>query len=158
MTTGFTRQEVIAMTSISSGRLSYLDQKGVVIPQKFGNKHPVVIYSWQQVLQIKIIDKLREKLSLQEVRKIVNFLQDKEYKRSLFDCNLVFIGKCLYLIEDWQEFGTKVLEESRKNKGQVAVHKICTLAELIAELQREADVKRVLDFDKRTKGTLLEKV
>ncbi len=157
MTTGFTRQEVIAMTGISSGRLSYLDRTGVIVPQKFGDKHPVVVYSWQQILQIKIIDRLREKLSLQEIRKIIDFLQDQDYKPSLFNCNLVFIGECLYLIEDWQEFGTRVLEASGKNKGQIVVHQVGTLAEVISELRREAEIRRVLDFDKRAKGTPLER-
>ena len=69
MASGFTRQETIALTSISSGRLSYLDRTGLVVPEKFGNpQHPKVVYKWQQILEIKTIERLREKLSLQETK------------------------------------------------------------------------------------------
>lgn len=156
MASGFTRQEAIAMTGVSSGRLSYLDRTGLVMPEKFGDKHPVVVYSDQQILQIKIIDRLREKLSLQEIRKVIDFLQKQDYKPSLFKCNLVFIGEQLYLIENWEEFGTTVLKASGKNKGQVVIHQVGTLSEVITELRREAEKRNVLDFKKRAKGTPLE--
>lgn len=155
MTSGFTRQETISLTGVNSSRLSYLDSTGLVSPEKFGNpKHPKVVYSWEKILQIKIIDRLREKLSLQEIRKVLDFLKRREYTPSLFECNLVFIGKQLYLIENWEEFGLKVLEASGKNKGQIAIHEIGAIGEVISELQARKD--EVLDFDKRAKGTPLE--
>jgi DNA-binding transcriptional MerR regulator len=81
---GFTRQETLALTGITSSRLSYLDRTGLVAPVKFGNaKHPQVVYSWEQVLEIKTIGRLREKLSLQEIRKVIDFLRAREHKPSL---------------------------------------------------------------------------
>jgi DNA-binding transcriptional MerR regulator len=105
MVSGLTRQETIALTSITSSRLSYLDSTGLVSPEKFGNpKHPKVIYSWEKILQIKIIDTLREKLSLQEIRKVLEFLDKWNYTLSLLKCNLVLIDEQLYLIENWEDF------------------------------------------------------
>ena len=81
MASGFTRQETIALTSISSGRLSYLDRTGLVVPEKFGNpQHPKVVYKWQQILEIKTIERLREKLSLQETRKVLDFLKSRNHE------------------------------------------------------------------------------
>ena len=155
MVSGLTRQETISLTGVSSSRLSYLDSTGLASPEKFGNpKHPKVIYSWEKILQIKIIDRLREKLSLQEIRKVLEFLEQRNYRPSLFQCNLVFIDDQLYLIEDWQDFGLKVLEASGKNKGQLVIHQIGAIGEVIVELQARKD--EVLDFDKRAKGTPLE--
>ncbi|MHC5763277.1 MerR family transcriptional regulator [Nostoc sp.] len=155
MVSGLTRQETISLTGVSSSRLSYLDSTGLVSPEKFGNpKHPKVIYSWEKILQIKIIDRLREKLSLQEIRKVLEFLEERNYTPSLFKCNLVFIGEQLYLIENWKDFGLKVLEASGKNKGQLVIHQIGAIGEVIVELQARKD--EVLDFDKRAKGTPLE--
>jgi DNA-binding transcriptional MerR regulator len=155
MVSGLTRQETISLTGVSSSRLSYLDSTKLVSPDKFGNpKHPKVIYSWEQILQIKIIDRLRERLSLQEIRKVLEFLEQREYTPSFFKCNLVFIGEQLYLIESWKDFGLKVLEASGKNKGQLVIHEIGAIGEVIAELQ--ARKNEVLDFDKRIKGTPLE--
>ncbi|MEA5618443.1 MerR family transcriptional regulator [Cronbergia sp. UHCC 0137] len=155
MVTGFTRQEVLRITEVKSGKLSYLDQTDIVVPQKFGNpKRPQVVYTWAQILQIKIIERLREKLSLQEIRKIIDFLDKRGYEPSLFKCNLVFIGEQLYLIENWEDFGLKVLEASGKNKGQLVIQQIGAIGEVISELQAKRD--KILDFDKRTKGTPLE--
>ena len=156
MTDGFTRQETISLTGISSGRLSYLDRQKIVVPQKDGNpSHPRVIYSWEQVLQIKIISRLREKLSFQEIRSVINFLKERNYEASLFDCQLVLIESKLYLIEDWREFGTKILEASGKNKGKVVVNEIGVIGKIAAQIRMEAKKNKVLDFDKRTVGTPL---
>lgn len=155
MASGFTRQETIALTGISSGRLSYLDRTGLVVPEKFGDKHPNVVYRWQQILQIKVIDRLREKLSLQEIRKVIDFLGEQHYEPSLFKCNLVFIGEQLYLIENADDFLAIVLEASGKNKGQIVIHEVGTLAEVISELRKEAKEQHILDFEKRASGTPL---
>jgi DNA-binding transcriptional MerR regulator len=150
MTSGFTRQEAIALTGIDSGRLSYLDRTKLVVPVKFGNsKHPKVVYSWQQVLEIKTIERLREKLPLQEIRKVLKFLKERDYEPDFFVHNLVLVNTNLYLIEDIREFGLAVLEASGENKGQVVIHEVGEIGDIITELMREAEKHHVLDFEKR---------
>lgn len=157
MVSGFTRQETLALTGMKSGKLSYWDETGLVVPEKFGNsKRPRVFYSAEQVLQLKIIQRLRERLSLQETRKVIDFLKERNYKPTLFECKLVFIGEQLYLIEDWQEFGKFVLEASGKNKGQIIIHEIGSIGNVISELESEAEKNTVPDYKKRTEGTPLE--
>ncbi len=151
MFSGFTRQETLALTKISSGRLSYLDRTVLVVPRKFGNlKHPKVVYSWQQVLEIKTIERLREKLSLQEIRKVLAFLKLKEHKPSFFAHSLVFVNSQLYLIEDVKDFGLTILEASGNNQGQVVIQQIGPVGDVITELCQEALKHQVLDFDKRS--------
>lgn len=157
MTNGFTRQETIAITGVKSGRLSYLDKTGLVVPDKHGNpKHPKVVYDWEQILQIKIIERLREKLSLQEIRKVIDFLKERRYNPFLFSCKLVLVDKQLYLIESWEKFGNLVLEASGANKGQIVIQEIGSIGEVLSELRQEAEKHHVLDFNKRAKGTPLE--
>ena len=147
---GFTRQETIALTGITSSRLSYLDRTGLVLPTKFGNaKHPQVVYSWEQVLEIKTIGRLREKLSLQEIRRVIDFLRAREHKPSLFAHSLVFVNSQLYLIENVKDFGLTVLEASGKNKGQVTIQEVGAVGDIISELYQEAEKHNVLDFHKR---------
>ena len=147
---GFTRQETISLTGISSSRLSYLDRTDLVNPQKFGNsKHPKVIYTWEQVLEIKTIERLREKISLQEIRKVLNFLREKNHKISFFTHTLVFVNQQLYLIEDLEKFGLTILEASGNNKGQVVIKEVGAVGDVISELFKEAEKHQVLDFDKR---------
>ncbi|BAS60431.1 MULTISPECIES: helix-turn-helix domain-containing protein [Leptolyngbya] len=159
MTTGFNRQEVIAMTGIKPSNLSYLDETDLVKPHKIGeSKKPQVIYSIEQVIQIKLIQRLREQLSLQEIRKIFQFLVDRQYQPSIFGCKLMRVGKELYFVESECEFGAYVLSVSGKHKGQIMIHQIGELGEAIVELQQEALKRQILDYEKRAKGTLLETV
>ena len=147
---GFTRQETIALTGISSGRLSYLDRTELIIPQKFGNpKRPKVIYSWKQVLEIKTIERLREKLPLQEIRNVLIFLKQRDYELSFFTNNLVLVNSQLYLIEDLKDFGMRVLEASGKSQGQAVIHQVGAIGDVISDLVEEAERHHVLDFEKR---------
>lgn len=150
MLNGFTRQETIALTGISSSRLSYLDRTNLVTPRKFGNpKRPKVVYGWKQILEIKTIERLRENLSLQEIRKVLSFLKERDYKTKFFKHNLVFVNSQLYLLEDWHNFGLTVLEASGKNKGQVVIREVGAVGDIISELWQEAHKHQILDFDKR---------
>lgn len=156
MTSGFTRQEALSITGITSGRLGYLDETGLISPQKFGNpKRPKVVYSVEQIIELKVISRLRERLSLQEIRKVIDFLKSRNYEQSLFNCNLVFADSQLYLIEDWEDFGMMVLKASGKNKGQIVIHEIGKIGEVLSDLRKEAEKHQVLDFEKRIQGTPL---
>lgn len=156
MISGFTRQEALSITGITSGRLSYLDETELVKPQKIGNsKRPKVVYSVGQIIELKVISRLREKLSLQEIRKVIDFLKSRDYEQSLFNCNLIFVGTELYLIEDWERFGMMVLKASGRNKGQIVIHEVGKIGEVISDLRREAEKHQVLDFEKRIQGTPL---
>lgn len=157
MISGFTRQEALSITGITEGRLSYLDRTGLVSPEKLGNpKKPKVIYSVGQIIDLKVISRLREKLSLQEIRKVLDYLKQRNYEQSLFECNLIFVDEDLYLVENWDEFGqTVVSKASGKDKGQIVIHDIGKIGEVISELQKEAEKRQVLDYEKRTRGTPL---
>ena len=154
---GFTRKETIALTGIKSGKLSYWDETGLVKPQKFGSeKKPTVVYSWQQILQIKLISRLREEFSLQEVRKVVNFLEERNYNVSLFDSKLFLINAELFLVEDSKNLGDLIIKASGQDKGQVMVKELEPFKTILAGLKEEAEANHVLDFEKRIKGTALE--
>jgi DNA-binding transcriptional MerR regulator len=156
MTSGFTRQETMALTGIDSGRLSYFDRTKLIVPLKFGNpKHPKVVYGWQQVIEIKTIQRLSEELSLQEIRKVLKFLQARDYEPAFFVHKLVFVNNQLYLIEDLRDFGLTVLEASGNGKGQVVIHEVGTIGDIITELTQEAERHHVLDFEKRIGITLV---
>lgn len=157
MISGFTRQEALSITGITAGRLGYLDKTGLVSPEKYGNpKKPKVVYSVDQIIDLKVISRLREKLSLQEIRKVLGYLKSRNYERSLFECNLIFVDDELYLVEDWSEFGRKVVSKaSGKDRGQIAIHELGKIGEVIYELEQEAERSRVIDYQKRVQGTPL---
>lgn len=157
MANGFTRKETMALTGITSGKISYWDETGLVSPVKYGNpKKPTVVYSWQQVLKLKLITRLREQLSLQETRSVVDFLEERSYSQSLFECKLFLINSELFLVENDEELGKLVIKASGKNRGQTMVRELEPFKTILASLKIEAAANHVLDFEKRIKGTALE--
>ena len=157
MISGFTRKETMALTGVSSGKISYWDETKLVSPQKFGNpKKPEVIYSWQQVLKLKLINRLREKLSLQEIRKVLDFLDDRNYSPSIFECKIFMVNSEVYFIEDGEALMDVVTKASGKNRGDVFLKELEPFKSILSSLREEAISNRVIDFDKRIKGTPLE--
>ncbi len=148
---GFTRQETLALTKTTSNRLSYLDRMGVVVPQKYGNsKKPTVIYTWEQVLEIRAISHLRQKISLQTVRKIIQFLQESGFEDSLRDKHLVVVNDEVYwVMRDWSDMPQvmNVADKNNKYKGQFILIIIPQFASIIQEIWKEAKKSSIVDFE-----------
>lgn len=155
MLKGFTRKEVMNLTGVTSGKLSYWDKTDVVSPDKIGNpKKPTVVYQWKHVMQLQVIMRLKEKLSLQEIRKILDFLESRNYNNSLFECKLFFVGTELYLVENSKEFADYIVKASGDNRGELVLKEVEPFKSILAGLKAEENC--VPDFEKRIKGTPLE--
>ncbi len=148
---GFTRQETLALTKTTSNRLSYLDRTGVVVPEKYGNpKKPTVIYTWEQVLEIRAISHLRQKISLQTVRKIIQFLTESGFEDCLRDKHLVVVNDEVYwVMGDWSDMPQvmKVADKHNKYKGQFVLIIIPQLDAVIQDIWKEAKKSGIVDFD-----------
>jgi DNA-binding transcriptional MerR regulator len=156
---GFTRQETLALTGTTSSRLAYLDRTGVVMPQKYGNsKKPTVIYTWEQVLEIRAIGHLRQRVSLQTVRKIIQFLNETGFDDSLRNKHLVVVNDEVYWVKhDWTDMPQvmKVADKKNKGIGQFVLIVIPQLANLIKDVWEAAIKSKVVDFEsfkQRAKG------
>lgn len=148
---GFTRQETLALCGTTSSRLAYLDRTKVVVPQKYGNpKKPTVIYTWEQVLEIRAISHLREKISLQTVRKIIQFLNDSGFEESLRDKHLVVVNDEVYwVMPDWSDMPRvmKVADKKNKQNGQFVLIVIPQLSCLIKDVWNAAKKSNIVDFE-----------
>jgi DNA-binding transcriptional MerR regulator len=148
---GFTRQETLALTGTTSNRLSYLDRTGVVVPRKYGNhKKPTVIYTWEQVLEIRAISHLRQKVSLQTVRKIIQFLQESGFDDSLRDKRLISINDEVYpIMGDWSDMAQvmRVVEKKSKHEGQFVLVVIPRLDSVIQDVWSAAKSSRIVDIE-----------
>lgn len=149
---GFTRQETIALTKTTSSRLAYLDRVGVVVPEKYGNtKKPTVIYSWEQVLQIRAINDLRKQISLQAIRDIIKSLKENGYDSSLWDKHLVIVnGDIHWVMPDWSDMPKVMQLASKKNKGgfgQLVLVAIPTLNDIVKAVWDTAKRSKVIDFE-----------
>jgi hypothetical protein len=149
---GFTRQEAIALTKSTSSRLAYLDRVVVVVPEKYGNtKKPTVIYSWEQVLQIRAINDLRKQISLQAIRDIIKSLEENGYDSSLWDKHLVVVnGDIHWVLPDWSDMPKVMQVASKKNKGgfgQLVLVAIPTLNDIVKAVWDTAKRSKVIDFE-----------
>lgn len=150
----FTRQQALDLTGLSSGQLSRLDKSGIVNPTKLGgNGHrPTVLYTLNQILELRTIATLRKKLSMQEIRCVVEYLRKKNFEPTLLGKYLIFCNNKLYWFAA-NELGEKVIELSGKNKGQLVLKAVDPIGESILNLQREAELRQSLEPNESSKNT-----
>jgi hypothetical protein len=150
---GFTRQETLALTKTTSSRLAYLDRVGMVIPEKYGsNKKPTVIYSWDQVLEVIAISNLRQQVSLQTIRKMLDFFEKEGYELSLRDKHLVAVNDTIYWVNpDWSDMPNHIMQvaaKQNKDLGQLMlIVALPTRDYLIHTVWEAAEKSNIVDFE-----------
>jgi DNA-binding transcriptional MerR regulator len=152
---GFTRSETLVLTETTSNRLQYLEKTALIIPQRVGkSRKPTVIYTWEQVLEIRAIKHLRQEISLQTVRKIVDFLNESGFDDTLRDKQLVVMNDEVFWIrQDWQDFPEKmpavlkVAGTANKGVGQYILLVIPTLVEIVNDIWKVAENSTMIDFE-----------
>lgn len=142
---GFSRKETQSLCGVDSHRLTYLDKTDLVKPTKIGNtRKPVVIYSWHQLLEIKAIAKLREEVSLQTVRKILDYLEDQK----LADKQLIVLhGEVFWL--NPPEICDFIVQLSGKYQGQITHLDLLLLPSLNSmqdDIIEAAKTSKIVDF------------
>lgn len=153
---GYTRQETLALTKTTSSRLAYLDRTGIVVPEKYGNsKKPTVIYSWEQLLEIRAINDLRKEISLQTVRKIMEFLQGKGFDATLRDKRIAVVdGEAFWVRPDLTDLNERmmhIMQVSSKGKkktlGQFILVVLPAFADVIDDIWKNAKRSKVIDME-----------
>jgi hypothetical protein len=161
---GFTRQETLALTGITAGMMSYLDETGEVVPMRIGNtKRPNVVYSVDQVIDLKIASVLRPRMLWKDTVRVIRFVRGAGYCKSVFQVPLATVNGEMMRTSSWTEaglhddsFGRKVLEVAKTNKGRVTVQDMGMIGNVLGAIREAAISADILDFEKRVKGTLLE--
>ena len=151
----FNRQEVIKLTGVSGGQLSYLDRIKSIVPMKQGNpKRPEVFYTIEQLVKIKITQKLKLRLSPHGIFKVLEVLSKQNYRQVLFSCDLVLINQEVYFIEDMAEFGKAIFATSSENNGEISINEIGAIGDIFAELKESG--KNIVNFEKKTEKTIIQ--
>ena len=148
---GFTRQETLALTGTTSNRLQYLERAGLIRPKRIGtSKKPTVIYTWEQILEIRAIKNLRREVSLQTVRKIIEFLNKEGCDDSLRDKQLIVVNDDVFWVQnDWSDVPSVIRVASKKGKdiGEYVLLVIPTLIQVVKEVWEAAEKSHVIDFE-----------
>jgi len=86
----FTRRHAVVLARSSPSRLKYLEKTGIVVPRRVrSDARAEVLYSWEQILEIRTIARLRQYLSFQTIRKIIQYFEDHGFDRSLRNKQLI---------------------------------------------------------------------
>ena len=145
METIFSRQQAIELSRLSSGQLSRLDKAEIVQPKKLGSTaHPTVLYTLNQILELRTIAALRQKLSMQEIRKVINHLREHEFEPKLFDKFLIFCNDELYWVT-FDELSEEIVKLSGKNKGQIVLKAVHPIGNVLSGLQEELKKREVVE-------------
>lgn len=150
----FTRKEVMESTGCTSNQLQSYERAGLVVPKRTQQPGlPTVSYTRQQLLQVKAIRTLREQISLQTIRKIVEFLDRHGIDSSLHDKQIVVIDNDVFWVAvDWADFSTqmpkalKVASKRRKEVGQYVLIVIPPLIKIASEILKAAKKSSAIDF------------
>lgn len=153
MNDGFTRQETAILCGVLPSRLSYLDRTELIKPEKIGNpKRPTCIYSWQQILEIKAIAKMREETSLQTVRKVIEFLEYNSENSSLIHNDILVMNGEVYWYkpELVEGFVVQITSKFKVTEGQICsleLLRIPSISYLKGEVVDIAKKSKKVDFD-----------
>jgi len=156
---GFTRKEIIDLAGTTSNRLQYLERSNLITPYRLEKTgRATVLYTWEQLLEIRAIKNLRQTISLQTVRKIIDFLDKSGFDDSLRDKQLICVDEEVYWVQrDWKEMPDilKVAAKRRKDVGQYTLLVIPALIDIVDEVWEAAEKSNVVDmrsFKQRAKA------
>ncbi|ELS03578.1 hypothetical protein Xen7305DRAFT_00033020 [Xenococcus sp. PCC 7305] len=163
----FTRQETLELAGATSNQLQYLERLELIQPSRItkNRKKPLVFYTWEQILEIRAVRDLRnQNVSLQTVRKIIQFLDDSKIDNNLRDKLLVAVDEDVFWVnQDWSDFGEQmtrisalvVASKKNNNIGQYTLIVIPALKEIVEQVWEIAQQSKVInleEFKKRAKA------
>lgn len=153
---GFTRKETMELAGCSSGRLAHLEQSWAIIPYRYEElgKKTVVSFSWEQLLEIRAIEYLRqENILVCTVREIIKFLAKNGYGESLKGKQLVAVNDLVFWLEsDWSNFGANIPDLLKANEENKAVRQyilvvIPPLTNIVDDILEVAKHSTTIDFE-----------
>jgi DNA-binding transcriptional MerR regulator len=139
VTNEFTSQQAINLTGITPRQLQWWDERGLVVSTRSGRNRT---YALDDIAELAVISQLRSRgLSLQRVRKVIEFLQRELGKRlvetvtSGSDWHLLTDGSEVFLKNSAQQV-IEVLNNSRQPLFAICLSD--TVRQVRAELRGEA--------------------
>lgn len=147
---GFDRQETMLLASVTSSRLAYLDRQKVIVPQKLGiTRKPQIIYSWEQVLQIRMLTYFKQKITLALTKKIVRYFSDVGLIENWGARHLVIIDDEIYPVApDWWDMPTIMLNASFVHNGdEFVVVVLPNIDKIVNEVWQRAIDSDSIDSD-----------
>ncbi|NPV93094.1 MAG: MerR family transcriptional regulator [Firmicutes bacterium] len=114
----YTSKQVSGILGISKRQLQYWDETGLLKPSRMPacGSGTIRCYTFTDIVQLKIIRRLRdEQISLQKIRKAINYLQGQlekgnlSFKNPLAELSFVTDGNDIYELKQDKQFAFDLL-------------------------------------------------
>lgn len=140
----WTRSEASKLTNLSRAHLEYLEKNQLILPTRTGVK-PAILYSWRQIIILKIYTKLRQECSLQALRDAFKYL-NQSHEQTLISKRLVAYENIIYCIDDSKDDLWQVVTVSDQDKGQMVA--TFAMIEILDEL-KQVGKSNIFNFEQR---------
>lgn len=133
----FTADRVRRLTGLSARQIQYWDELGFIRPSltKRHGRGRRRVYSFRDLVALKVAADLRKSVSLQLIRGVNDHLRRLDYRDPLAELSFVVRGGQLYFKESdqWQE---------SRQLGQVVASYLVPVGEIAAGLQKQIEIDR----------------
>jgi len=147
---GFSRNEVSELSGLAIHKLSYLDRAEIITPERIlppGSKRNLLAYSWLQVLECRAVARLREDISLQSLRKVIEFLEQNFNDSRLGNKNIIVINdEVFWMNPDFSDMPEIMLALS-KDPGQLTHSEFFIIPNIKSEVFEIAEKSNVIDYE-----------
>jgi len=144
----FNREQVMILAGVTSKQLSHWQKLGLISPyleQRKGNTRSACFYTFSQLIKLKLISKIRKRISFQKIREIdynlEEFLEEKDLKDKLI---VVFTNELKIIKRD--ELNDLAVNLIGKELEEKAIYGILSMEDIYLEMV-EAGKKEVKIVD-----------
>jgi uncharacterized protein (DUF433 family) len=137
------RDRAAKLAGVTERRVAYWSKLGLVIPaveERLSPQRPVRLYGYLELMSLMVVAKLRKQASLQEIRRVVDYLRDLGYPKPLTELRFAVAGRKLYFERPDGKW------EHDRRPGQIVFDQVLKLQPMRARI-REAGAR-----DKATVG------
>ena len=150
----FSRQETLEITKISDRKLGYLEKLEVIKP--FHREGRKVYYNWYQLLELRLIVKLRNDVTLGTIREAKDYLFNRLGDEKLYKQTLVVWDKKIVLIDKKHPTDDEIrIEITGNNKGQILIYQVLPMGDVVSELL-EYGRNNIVNFNERLKANNID--
>lgn len=134
---GFTADRVRRLTGLTPRQIQYWDERGFIRPSltKRKGRGRRRLYSFRDLVALKVAAELRKSFSLQLIRRVADYLRELDYRNPLAELRFVTLGNRLFFQESahWQD---------ARQRGQIVASYVVPIGEIAEGLRRQIEVDR----------------
>lgn len=138
---GFEFNQVLKLTGLSSWQLRTVVSLNWIIPIKLSeSKNGKLLFSWEQLIELKAIAKLRKKISFQKMRNLKDILLKLGHESSFRGDStkvLVATDRTVFLIDKTDSNYPKIIELLGESCGQYVLA-VFPISEMVREIEESA--------------------